>query len=52
MRLVIQRVKRASVSVDGQIVGRCGQGLRILAGVRVGDTEAEVVSPHEYDAKS
>lgn len=41
MRLVIQRVKRASVSVDGQIVGRCGHGLCILAGVRVGDTEAE-----------
>ncbi len=41
MRLVIQRVRRASVSVNGQIVGRCGHGLCILAGVRVGDTEAE-----------
>ncbi|MGH2592523.1 MAG: D-aminoacyl-tRNA deacylase [Anaerolineae bacterium] len=41
MRLVIQRVKRASVSVDGQIVGQCGHGLCILAGVRVGDTESE-----------
>jgi len=41
MRLVIQRVKQASVSVDGKVVGQCGQGLCILAGVRVGDTEAE-----------
>jgi D-tyrosyl-tRNA(Tyr) deacylase len=41
MRLVIQRVKHASVSVDGQVVGQCGQGLCILAGVRHGDTEVE-----------
>lgn len=41
MRLVIQRVKQASVFVDGKIVGQCGHGLCILAGVRVGDTEAE-----------
>jgi D-tyrosyl-tRNA(Tyr) deacylase len=41
MRLVIQRVKQASVSVDGKIAGRCGHGLCILAGVRAGDTEAE-----------
>ncbi|HKZ85651.1 MAG TPA: D-aminoacyl-tRNA deacylase [Anaerolineae bacterium] len=41
MRLVIQRVKQASVSVDGKIVGQCGHGLCILAGVRLGDTEAE-----------
>ncbi len=41
MRLVIQRVKQATVSIDGQIVGQCGHGLCILAGVRVGDTEAE-----------
>jgi D-tyrosyl-tRNA(Tyr) deacylase len=41
MRLLIQRVEQASVSVDGRIVGQCGHGLCILAGVRVGDTEAE-----------
>ena len=41
MRLVIQRVKQASVSVNDQIVGQCGHGLCILAGVRIGDTEAE-----------
>jgi len=42
MRLVIQRVTQATVSVNGQIVGRCGHGLCILAGARHGDTDAEV----------
>ena len=41
MRLVIQRVSQASVTVDGQVVGQCGRGFCILAGVRVGDTQAE-----------
>ncbi|TWT70870.1 D-aminoacyl-tRNA deacylase [Crateriforma conspicua] len=37
MRLVIQRVTEATVSVDGKIVGRCGPGLMILVGVGQGD---------------
>jgi D-aminoacyl-tRNA deacylase len=41
MRLVIQRVTLASVTVDDQIVGRCGTGFCILAGVKNGDTQAE-----------
>ena len=41
MRLVIQRVTQAGVSVDGKIVGQCGHGLCILVGVRSGDGEAE-----------
>jgi D-aminoacyl-tRNA deacylase len=41
MRLVIQRVTHASVTVDGQIVGQCGVGVCILAGVKNGDTSAE-----------
>ena len=41
MRLVIQRVTQASVSVDGQVVGRCGVGFCILIGVKVSDTQAE-----------
>jgi D-aminoacyl-tRNA deacylase len=41
MRLVIQRVTHAAVTVDGQVVGRCGTGLCILVGVKVGDTQAE-----------
>jgi len=41
LRLVIQRVTQAGVSVDGKIVGQCGHGLCILVGVRSGDGEAE-----------
>jgi len=41
MRVVIQRVRRASVSVDGQVVGAIGAGLVILVGVREGDAEAQ-----------
>ena len=42
MRLVIQRVKEASVAVDGNEVSRIGRGLFILVGVEVGDTEADM----------
>lgn len=41
MRLVIQRVTQSSVTIDGQVVGRCGIGFCILVGVKVGDTHAE-----------
>ena len=41
MRAVVQRVKKASVSVDGKVVGAIGPGLMILVGVKEGDTEAE-----------
>ena len=39
MRFVIQRVKRASVSVDGKITGQIADGLLVLAGVYADDTE-------------
>lgn len=42
MRLVIQRVKEASVSIDGKVVSTIGQGLFILVGVENGDTEADM----------
>ena len=42
MRAVIQRVQRASVEVDGEVVGRCGRGLLVLLGVAPGDGPAEV----------
>ena len=41
MRLVIQRVSRAAVDVDGHTVGSIGRGLMILVGVEDGDTDAD-----------
>lgn len=41
MRAVIQRVKQASVTVNGDTVGRIGRGYLILLGVGQQDTEAE-----------
>ena len=41
MRAVLQRVTRASVSVDGTTVGEIGQGLMILVCAMQGDSEAE-----------
>lgn len=40
MRALIQRVRRASVTVDGQVVGSCGHGLLVLLGVGQRDDEA------------
>ena len=42
MRVVIQRVLRASVRVGGEIIGQIGPGALVLAGVREGDTEDDV----------
>lgn len=42
MRLVIQRVSQASVSIDGSVFSSIGAGLFILVGVEVGDTEEDV----------
>ncbi len=41
MRLVIQRVTQASVTVGGKLVGRCGRGLCVLVGVTHRDTAAD-----------
>lgn len=40
MRAVVQRVTRASVTVDGEIVGEIGPGLCVLVGVTHDDDEA------------
>ena len=41
MRAVVQRVREASVTVAGEIVGACGPGLVVLLGVAAEDGEAE-----------
>ena len=41
MRAVIQRVSRATVSVDGEIVGQIEKGLLVLLGVSVDDAEKD-----------
>lgn len=40
MRAVVQRVSRASVKVDGKIVGQISAGLLVLLGVAQDDTES------------
>lgn len=42
MKAVIQRVSRASVSVEGRVVGEIDHGLMILLGVTRGDTEQDL----------
>jgi D-tyrosyl-tRNA(Tyr) deacylase len=42
VKLVIQRVSRAAVRVDGAIVGVIDRGLLVLAGLQKGDTESDV----------
>lgn len=44
MKTVLQRVQRAEVRVDGEIVGRIGRGVLALVGVEDGDTEADAVA--------
>ena len=44
MRAIIQRVKRASVTVDGEVVGSIGPGIMLLLGVSKTDTETEATA--------
>jgi D-tyrosyl-tRNA(Tyr) deacylase len=41
MRVLLQRVSRGSVTVDGQVTGSIGLGFVVLVGVTHGDTQAE-----------
>lgn len=42
MRVLLQRVSRASVSVGGTVVGEIGKGLVLLVGIARDDTEADL----------
>jgi D-tyrosyl-tRNA(Tyr) deacylase len=44
MRAVVQRVREASVTVDGEEKGRIGRGLLVLLGVAVGDAPTDAVT--------
>ena len=41
MRLVVQRVKKASVEVDRKIVGKIDSGFLVLIGIKKGDTKEQ-----------
>lgn len=43
MKAVLQRVTRAAVEVDGQVVGRIGAGLLVLLGVAKSDGERDLL---------
>ncbi|MBP3651059.1 MAG: D-tyrosyl-tRNA(Tyr) deacylase [Clostridia bacterium] len=42
MRAVVQRVKESSVAIESQVVGQSAQGLMVLIGVEVGDTDKDL----------
>jgi len=42
MRIVIQRVLKASVTIDNELISEIGRGLMILVGVREGDEVADM----------
>jgi D-tyrosyl-tRNA(Tyr) deacylase len=42
MRVVIQRVSKASVVVEGKTIGACGLGLLVLVGIEEADTAEDI----------
>lgn len=42
MRIVIQRVTEASVTVEGEITGQIGRGLLVLVGIEEVDTKQDI----------
>jgi D-tyrosyl-tRNA(Tyr) deacylase len=42
MRAVVQRVSRASVTVEGSVVGEIGPGLLVLVGIAADDAEEDL----------
>jgi len=43
LKALIQRVSRASVTVDGLVTGSIGKGFAIFLGIRIGDTDADAL---------
>ncbi|TVZ27262.1 D-tyrosyl-tRNA(Tyr) deacylase [Gillisia sp. Hel_I_86] len=43
MRIVLQRVSKASVGIDGKVSGKIGNGLLILVGIEEADSKEDVV---------
>lgn len=41
MKLVVQRVRKASVEVDNEITGKIEKGFLVLIGIKQGDTKEE-----------
>lgn len=44
MKIVLQKAKNASVTVDGKIVGQINEGYVLLVGITYGDTEEQAKS--------
>lgn len=42
MRIVVQRVNHASVTVEGEVVGKIGMGLMVLVGAQEGDSDEDI----------
>ena len=42
MRVVVQRVKYSSCTIDGVVTGKCGKGFMLLIGFKTTDTLAEL----------
>lgn len=47
MRLILQRVSEASVTVEGEAVGRIGPGLLVFVGIERGDGLAQIKAAAE-----
>lgn len=42
MRIIIQRVQRCSVEVEGRIIGEIGKGMAVLLGIEDADTQEDI----------
>ena len=51
MRIVVQRSKKASVTVEGKVVGEISNGLVLLVCLEKGDTEETLLKSAEKNQK-